>query len=63
MTALAILLAAIIVVPLVAHPTQELAPRATALVAATIVTRFTKRASIVIGAGMATFWVLATQVR
>jgi branched-subunit amino acid transport protein len=55
-------LAAIIVVPLATHPGQELAPRAAALVAAAVVTRFTNRVSIVIGAGMATFWVLATQV-
>ena len=36
--------------------------RAAALVVAAVVTRFTRRVSVVIGAGMATFWVLATQV-
>jgi branched-subunit amino acid transport protein len=56
-------LAAIIVVPLAAHPAEELAPRAAALIAAAVVTRFTNRASVVIGVGMATFWVLASQMR
>jgi branched-subunit amino acid transport protein len=55
-------LAAIIVVPLAAHAGHELAPRAAAVVVAAVVTRFTNRVSVVIGAGMATFWVLATRV-
>lgn len=55
-------LAAIIVVPLAAHPTYELAPRAVAIAAAVVIARFTNRAAVVIGAGMTTFWLLATPV-
>ena len=56
-------LAAIIVVSPAAHPGPELLPRTAALAVATVVTRLTSRVSIVIGAGMTTFLVLASQAR
>ena len=54
-------LAAMIVV-LLARTQHQNWRRAAAVIAAAVVTRVTNRTSVVIGAGMATFAVLATQV-